>query len=96
MPLWLAGNTAARENYHDLHGGRQSLRGILLPFSPAGRRHPPESRDAVGVEGLIDTHDREAAFERLGREQPIEGIAMMERQGGDASQVGWLIRSLPP
>lgn len=37
----------------------------------------PASHDAVLVERFVDAHDREAAFEGLGREQAIKRIAMM-------------------
>jgi hypothetical protein len=52
----------------------------------------PDSRNAVRVEILVDTHDREPLFERLGREQSIKRIAMVKRERGDASQVGYVDR----
>jgi fermentation-respiration switch protein FrsA (DUF1100 family) len=47
----------------------------------------PDAGHAVAAEDRIGRDDRQVVGERLGRQQPIERIAMMERQRGGAADV---------
>ena len=40
----------------------------------------PDAPHAVEVEGPVASEDRDSKVERLGDQQPVEGVAVMERQ----------------
>ena len=40
----------------------------------------PDSLDTVAIENCVDTDQRHAEFQRLSRQNPVEGIAVMKRQ----------------
>src|SRR5439155_7019067 len=47
---------------------------------PKSKRHSPAAIHAVGIERGVAAHQRNALGQGLGRQQPVERIAVMERQ----------------